>query len=202
MGGFTFRKMKESDVHKVSLIHTMAFKNFFLTSLGINFLSTYYRACIKNTNTIAYCTEDQYGNMIGFVTGCDWAKGYHKTIFFNNILRFGVSLAWSILKKPTILLRLAKNMEKNSDKADTGEYAELLSIGVNPEYKGSGVGRELLNLFHHEVKRRGGSRVVLTTDKLNNEAVLGFYKKAGYEIFYEFTTYPDREMYKLMSVLY
>lgn len=202
MSSFNFREINISDVQNVSLIHTYAFKNFFLTSLGIDFLKTYYRACIKNKNTIAYCAEDQYGNMVGFVTGSSWAKGYHKTVFLNNISQFLISLFWSFVNKPSIFLRLVKNIEKNHHENDNGEYAELLSIGVNPDFKGSGVGKELLNLFHQGVRSRGGLRVVLTTDKHNNDAVLAFYKKAGYEIFYEFTTYPNRNMYKLISILY
>jgi len=201
MSDFIFRQMRESDVSKISLIHTKAFKDFFLTSLGRGFLETYYSACLKHQNTIAFCAEDIEGNIVGFATGSSWAKGYHKSIFLNNMLNFIASLAISILLKPQILVRLFKNLEKNENKNDKGEYAELLSIGVNPDYKGGGVGKELLILFHKEVKSRGGKKVALTTDKLNNDVVLAFYKKSGYTILYDFITYPKREMYKLITVL-
>ncbi|PJE48032.1 MAG: GNAT family N-acetyltransferase [Sediminibacterium sp.] len=201
MSDFTIRKMVESDVSNVSFIHIKAFKNFFLTSLGKGFLETYYSACLKHQHTIAFCAEDLQGNLVGFATGSSWAKGYHRSIFMNNIFSFLTSLAVSIVKKPPILIRLFKNLEKNKHKYDMGEYAELLSIGVNPDYKGGGVGRELLTVFHDEVRKRGGVKVALTTDKLNNDPVLAFYAKAGYETFYEFTTYPKREMYKLMAII-
>ncbi|MBA4258957.1 MAG: GNAT family N-acetyltransferase [Chitinophaga sp.] len=201
MSDFTFRKMQESDVTKVSLIHTKAFHNFFLTSLGMGFLETYYSACLKHQHTIAFCAEDQQGNLIGFATGSSWASGYHKSIFLKNIFSFLASLAISILKRPQILIRLIRNLEKNEHKNDTGEYAELLSIGVNPNYKSGGVGKELLTVFHDEVKKRGGVNVALTTDKFNNDAVLAFYKKCGYTILYDFKTYPKREMYKLIAIL-
>ncbi len=201
MSDFRFRKMVESDVIKVSLIHTKAFKDFFLTSLGMNFLKTYYRACLKNQHTIAFCAEDNMGNLVGFATGSIWAKGYHKTIFLNNIISFIASLTFSILKNPRILIRLVMNLEKKENTNDTGEYAELLSICVNPDYKGGGVGKELLMVFHLEVKKRGGVKVALTTDKLNNEAVLAFYKKCGYTTLYDFIAYPKREMYKLIAII-
>lgn len=201
MSDYTFRKMQESDINEVSLIHTKAFNNFFLTSLGISFLKTYYSACLKHQHTIAFCAEDKQGNLIGFATGSSWAKGYHKSIFLNNTFSFLASLAFSILKRPQILIRLVKNLEKNENRNDTGEYAELLSIGVNPEYKGAGIGKELLTVFHGEVRKRGGGKVALTTDKYNNEAVLSFYKKAGYETFYEFKSYPQRVMYKLIAII-
>lgn len=201
MTDFIFRKMIESDITKVSLIHTKAFKDFFLTSLGKNFLETYYRACLKHQHTIAFCAEDLQGNLVGFATGSSWAKGYHKTIFLNNLLSFISTLVFSIFKNPQILIRLMKNLEKNENKNDTGEYAELLSIGVNPDFKGGGVGRELLQVFHAEAKKRGCVKVALTTDKINNDAVLAFYKKCGYKTLYDFTAYPNREMFKLIAIL-
>lgn len=201
MSEYRFRKMEYSDVKDVSLIHQAAFENFFLTTLGLKFLETYYKACLKNSQTIAYCAEDSKGKIVGFATGTLLAKGYHKTIFLKNWFFFLASLAISIVKKPSILIRLAKNLEKNERNDDKGDYAELLSIGVNPSCKGGGVGKALLNIFCQEVKNKGGSKIVLTTDKLNNEAVLGFYQKAGFEIYYEFITFPNREMYKLIALL-
>lgn len=201
MSEFSFRKMESSDVKEVSLIHKAAFKSFFLTTLGIRFLETYYKACLSNSQTIAYCALDSDGRIVGFATGTLLAKGYHKSIFLKHLFVFLSSLAISIIKKPNILIRLAKNLEKNEREDDNGNYAELLSIGVDPSCKGGGVGKILLNIFCQEVKNRQGSKIVLTTDKLNNDAVLGFYKKAGFDIYYEFKTYPNREMYKLISFL-
>lgn len=201
MSEFSFRKMEFSDIKEVSLIHKAAFKNFFLTTLGLSFLETYYKACLTNEKTIAYCALDRDGRIVGFATGTSLAKGYHKSVFLKHWLIFLSSLAISIVKKPNILIRLAKNLEKNEREDDKGNYAELLSIGVDPNCKGGGIGKILLNAFCQEVKNRKGSKIVLTTDKLNNDAVLGFYQKAGFDIYYDFKTYPNREMYKLISSL-
>lgn len=201
MSEYKFRKMVFSDVKEVSLIHQAAFKNFFLTTLGIRFLETYYEACLTNDNTIAFCALDNNGKIVGFATGTLLAKGYHKSIFLRHWFVFLASLAISIVKKPSILIRLARNLEKNERKDDKGDYAELLSIGVDPSCKGGGVGKTLLNFFRQEIKKRGGNKIVLTTDKLNNDSVLGFYQKAGFETYYEFSTYPNRKMYKLIALL-
>lgn len=201
MSEYSYRKMESTDVKEVSLIHQAAFENFFLTTLGLSFLETYYKACLKNQYTIAYCALDKDGKLVGFATGSLISKGYHKSVFLHHIFPFLISLAISILKKPTVLVRLAKNLEKTDQKDDDGDYAELLSIGVDPSCKGGGVGKTLLNYFKQEVKNRGGRRIVLTTDKMNNDAVLGFYKNLGFMIFYEFIAFPKREMYKLIAFL-
>ena len=92
-------------------------------------------------------------------------------------------------------------MEKNADFKDDGLYAELLSIAVSPALTGSGFGKALIERFEEEAKKRGCKRVALTTDFNNNNSVISFYKKSGYIVYYEFTAYPARRMYKLVKDL-
>jgi hypothetical protein len=40
---------------------------------------------------------------------------------------------------------------------------------------------------------------IIVPDTEKNYYVLRFYKSMGYEFFYEFTTYPNRKMYKLFK---
>lgn len=100
-----------------------------------------------------------------------------------------------------MLTRLAKNLDKNPSTSDDRNYAELLSIAILPQLKGSGTGKALLELFEEEVVIRGGQKIALTTDYENNERVIAFYQKCGYEIFYDFVTYPNRHMYKMIKTL-
>jgi ribosomal protein S18 acetylase RimI-like enzyme len=106
-----------------------------------------------------------------------------------------------LFSKPRALWRLVKNMEKNKIRIDDGLYAELLSIAVSPNVKGLGIGKELISHFEAEAKVRGCKKIALTTDYYNNDDVVAFYKKSGYKVFYEFTTYPNRKMYKLIKKL-
>lgn len=106
-----------------------------------------------------------------------------------------------LFSKPKAIIRLVNNLEKNTDKNDNGNYAELLSIGVLPDYNGQGIGKELIKKFEEEAKNKGCSEMALTTDFDKNSKVLEFYKSTGYEIYYEFITYPDRKMYKLKKNL-
>lgn len=196
-----FKQGNINDAKAIAQIHEKAFKDFFLTKLGINFLNTYYKSCLQDPLTVAICVSDLNGNIMGFASGCLKSKGYHKKIFINNFFSFSFSLLKSLLLDPKILFRLFKNLDKNKMVDDKGEYAELLSIGINPDIKGTGIGKELLLHFENEIKTRGGGEIALTTDSTNNESVINFYHKAGYELFYEFTTYPNRPMLKLIKTI-
>lgn len=47
----------------------------------------------------------------------------------------------------------------------------------------------------------GVKRLSLTTDKVNNESAIAFYQRNGYKVLYEFTAYPNREMYRFIKDL-
>ena len=196
-----YRLATKEDFRQMALIHRQAFRGFFLTSLGPGFLRAYYKAVLNCQMSIAVCVVDDYDVIQGFASGSIRAANYHRNLFKKNMLPFLIAVLWSALRNPAILFRLAKNLDKDQSKKDDRNYAELLSIAILPHLKGSGAGKTLLNLFEQEVIKCGGVKVTLTTDYENNDRVIAFYQKCGYEIFYDFTTYPNRHMYKMIKTL-
>ena len=47
----------------------------------------------------------------------------------------------------------------------------------------------------------GVKRLSLTTDKINNESAIAFYRSCGYRILYEFSAYPNRIMLRMIKDL-
>ena len=191
----------ETDYSQMTVVHARAFPGYFLTSLGKDFLSTYYKAVLRSEKAIAVCAVDEFENIIGFASGSIESSNFHRNLFNSNRLSFLLAVVKSALGKPSVFYRLAMNLEKNANHNDDNDYAELLSIAVLPEYKGNGIGKRLLENFEVEVKRRGGKKLALTTDYENNEAVVNFYQKCGYSVFYNFITYPNRRMFKMIKAL-
>jgi ribosomal protein S18 acetylase RimI-like enzyme len=196
-----YREVKKSEYKILADIHLEAFSDFFLTSLGKSFLRTYYKASLKSNESIAICAVNDENKTIGFSIGCIRSKGYHKRLIKQNLVLFLYEGLIIALRKPKALFRLANNLDKTAIITDDGNYAELLSIGVSPDSKGAGIGKEMLKLFEKEAVIRGCLKIALTTDYENNETVLEFYKRNGYQILYEFTSYPNRKMYKLIKDL-
>jgi ribosomal protein S18 acetylase RimI-like enzyme len=194
-----YRKVEKDEYCKLATLHLNAFNDFFLTSLGERFLKAYYKASLYNSESLAVCATDQYGLIQGFCIGCVESKGYHKRLLFHNFLALMFEAIVIFFSTPKALIRLLKNLDKTSNMKDSGNYSELLSIAVSPSFKDMGVGKSLLRLFEEEARKRGCKKVALTTDCNNNEPVISFYKRSGYELFYEFTTYPNRKMYKLIK---
>ena len=195
------RKATINDVNTIVKIHLDAFKGFFLTSLGSQFLKFYYSCFIKSDETVTMVAEED-GVIYGFSASTKVCKGFNSRLIKSNFLAFVMLSLKMLFTTPKSLLRLVKNLTKKGDSVEDDEdYAELYSIGVSKAAQGKGVGKLLLAESERIMKSEGVQRVSLTTDFYNNEKTVGFYNSMGYETFYEFVTYPNRKMYRLIKTL-
>lgn len=195
------RKATINDVDTIVEIHLNAFEGFFLTSLGAEFLRFYYSCFVRSNETVTMIAEEN-GVIYGFSASSKFCKGFNSRLIKSNLIAFGLLSFKLLLIKPISLLRLVKNLSKKGENViDNEDYAELYSIGVCKSAQGKGVGKMLLLKSEQVMKEEGVTHVSLTTDFDNNEQAVGFYHSMGYETFYEFITYPNRKMYRLIKTL-
>lgn len=195
------RKATINDVDTIVKIHLDAFKGFFLTSLGAQFLKFYYSCFIKSNETVTVVAEEN-GVIYGFSASTKVCKGFNSRLIKSNLFAFTILSLKMLFTTPKSLLRLVKNLTKKGESVEDDEdYAELYSIGVSKAAQGKGVGKLLLAESERVMKAEGVQRVSLTTDFYNNEQAVGFYHSMGYKTLYEFVTYPNRKMYRLIKTL-
>lgn len=195
----TYRVAVPSDYQAIAKIHKKSFDGFFLTELGDEFLELYYKTVLNSEETFAVCALDENSQLIGFATGCKNSIGYNKRLLLNNFLSYLFFIIKYLLIKPSKLYRLIKNFSKKAYKFDDGNYCELYSIAVLHDFKNKGIGDKLINQFENIAKKNKVSKITLTTDYFNNDYVIQFYKNKGFIIYYDFYTYPNRRMYKLIK---
>lgn len=195
------RKVKHKELNQIVNIHILAFKGFFLTELGERFLKTYYNSIrnSKNGILIGYFEDNE---LLGFCATTLISKGFNKRIIIDNLfdyIRVSIEL---LFKNPKAILRLYKNLSKTTTEIeDNGEYAELLSIAISPNHQGKGIGNALILELEKILLEKDIKKLSLTTDFYNNTKTLEFYYTLGYKIMYEFITYPNRKMYRLIKSL-
>ncbi|EAR12273.1 hypothetical protein PI23P_06605 [Polaribacter irgensii 23-P] len=194
-----YRAPTITESEEIAVIHLKTFKNFFLSSLGKSFLITYYTSCIKSKEAISICAVDGNNRIIGFCFGSLLSKGFHKKLIWSNLLPFTFQAISILFSKPKAIIRLITNLKKDANLEDDGDYSELLSIGVLVEKKGQGIGKGLIIAFEKECGKESVKKISLTTDFNSNDAVLSFYKSMGYIVYGQFTTYPNRKMFKLIK---
>lgn len=148
-------KASNMDVKRIVEIHLAAFEDFFLSSLGEGFLRIYYSSFIESRNGVVLCAK-KGDEVVGF-SACSYkSRGFNASLIKHNLIKFGIEAIMLLFTKPKALLRLAKNLNKESDDAtinDKGEYAELYSIAVSPSCQGEGIGKKLLIATEEDVKK-------------------------------------------------
>ncbi len=173
--------MTEKYLDDVIMVHLKAFREFFLTFLGERFLRLYYKGILRHERAIklVYIENDM---VKGFVVGTTAPAGFYSSLLKRDWLRFGIASIPAICKKPKSISRLLRALTKGRNTSNDESMAELSSLAVLPDSRCKGIGRDLVNSFLCEVKRRGGKTVYLTTDKRNNDRVNAFYEKNGFRI--------------------
>lgn len=196
------RKVEVNENRALAKLHMQVMPDFFLASLGEGFLTTYYKVVLRHPETICLLAEDENKNILGFVLGREKAKGYLKRILKSSLFTFVIEGIKLLFIKPKSLIRLVRNLDKvskDSSISDTQNYAEIGLIGVSPELKGQGIGHKLFEGFIGILKERNVANLSLTTDMDDNEQTITSYKAWGFTVMYEFKTYPDRRMLRLIK---
>lgn len=198
------RKASKADNKYLAQLHISVFSGFFLSTLGEKFLTTYYKVVLKHPETICLFAEDEEANICGYVLGRINAKGYLKRIVKSAPLVFIWEAIKLLFTRPKALFRLINNLDKKRDDSevrDEQDYAEIGLIGVLPQYKGQGIGHRLFNEFVEILKKNGVAKISLTTDADDNVNTLTAYKAWGFEVYYKFVSYPNRNMYRLIKTI-
>ena len=192
------RNMNLQDLDEVIFIHMNSFKNFFLSSLGEDFLYVYYKSVLLNSNSVCKVYVNTNNKILGFIVGSTDSRFFYRKLIISNLYSFLILGIKLFFKNPLFIYRLIMNLDKKKKNKEING-AEILSISVLNNVSSKGIGSKLLFEFEKKIKKNNIESISLTTDKYNNSNVLKFYDKNNYKIYYEFKSFPNRIMYKLIK---
>lgn len=188
------RRMEPNDVCQVITTHLASFPGFFLSFLGPRFLSLYYLNISRVPEGICYVYLNQNNEMVGFIVGALNPNGFYSRLLKRDWFRFTIASLGAVLKKPSIIKRLARAFLHPAGNPVGDDVAGLFSIGVLPEYQGKGVGKELVVAFFKDAEQRGCKKVYLTTDQEKNDKINAFYQSLGFNVERQYLTPEGRRM--------
>jgi ribosomal protein S18 acetylase RimI-like enzyme len=193
MKDLLIRPMQPQDARDVVNIHLDSFENFFLSSLGSEFLRLFYTAILEDESGISIVCEME-GKVAGFVVGTDRPSGFYKRLISKNIFSFGLAALPTAIKNPGQFPRLVRSLQVPQQYQKPDKQANLMSLAVSPAAQKKGIGRALIEEFANQCSRRRVDIINLTTDAQNNDQVNSFYQKFGFVLSHEFTTVEGRKM--------
>lgn len=188
------RPMERIDVPAVVSLHMQTFPGFFLTFLGPRFLALLYLSILEEPDGVAFVAVEGDGGPVGFVAGVTQQARFYSRLARRHLWSFGLAAAGAVMKKPSIVPRLARGLRRSGETVESSAAACLMSIGVSPKAQGTGAGRRLVNAFADELRLRSIDRFCLTTDRDGNEPVNAFYRSLGFSVARTFTTPEGRIM--------
>jgi ribosomal protein S18 acetylase RimI-like enzyme len=174
------------DSLEIASLHQRAFPKFFLTSLGLHFLSVFYDSVLSDPNGIGVGVfEDQ--RLVGFAIGTYKKANFYTSVLKKNSINLLFSCLTVLIKRPRNIIRLFNALvTKETEEAYISNNASLLSICTDPQFNNRGIGKEILKAFE-EIAFLKASSISLTTDAFDNDSVNTFYRKSGYIFLKEFT---------------
>lgn len=172
-----------------SLMHTL------LADLGLPMVLRYYQIARSDDSVIAICALDPSKKLIG------WAMGSPHPDRINSALRtpllwFAFQMLRVLFTHPFVFWQLISSVLSSSAEMEMKSDAiELTYIGVAPDQRGRGLGKDLLNAFIDASRGKGFRSVVLSVEKENGSAI-ALYQKAGLTITRTFSegTYKRHRM--------
>jgi len=188
------RPALRSDVREIVEIHEQAFRQFFLTRMGSEFLRRYYELVLGYESGILVVAEDEL-RVQGFACGFVNPARFYR-LMRSNLPQFLLPGLGAMVRNPLLLTGIVRGAERvhkaaNRDSADEGE---LSSIAVMPDAEGSGLGTELAQAFLSQAWSREAACVCLSTDAFGNEAANAFYRRVGFQQARQFLQHKGRWM--------
>jgi GNAT superfamily N-acetyltransferase len=187
------RRMKTEDVPEVVRVHLQSFQGFFLTILGAKFLYWLYRSFVDYETGVALVAEYRRA-IVGVVAGTTDQSRFYKLMLKKRWHRFAAAAAAAILRSPGIVSRLVRAVLYPRAASQAAAPGLLMSIAVDPNIKGLGVGGRLLNEYLSEMSNSGVYHISLTTDRDQNDGVNQFYQQKGFELSRCYMTPEGRAM--------
>ncbi|MGE5314218.1 MAG: GNAT family N-acetyltransferase [Acidobacteriota bacterium] len=190
----TIRSASEEDIPGIVSVHLASFQKFFLSCLGPRFLSLLYHEIMKQEGSLSLAAADEEGKVVGFAVGVANQASLYRRLAVHRWFAFAMAGSRAALAHPMIIPRLFQAFAYVGKSRAAACPALLMSIAVAPEGKGRGIGSDLVARFLDEMAERGVDKVSLTTDRDDNEATNGFYRKLGFSMVREYQTPQGRWM--------
>jgi ribosomal protein S18 acetylase RimI-like enzyme len=172
--------LKKNYSREAASLHINSISTGFISSLGTNFVTALYDAISEDSNSFGFVAIED-GKVLGFVAFSTNLSKLYKYVALKKGFKFAFVLIKSMLS-----LRVVKKVWDNlfypskMKKMDLPD-AELLSISVDPEGRGKGIAKQLIDAGFKECRKRkiGSVKVLVASENLPANQL---YQKCGFEL--------------------
>lgn len=179
MTDFKITTAGEYDIYSVALLHKQLFHDHFLGGFSVSILEKFYLSFLHENIVFLVCKDIKLEKIAGFVVG-----GYSKDLSRAKndfVVRNKLRIIFEILLKPNMWIDSLKRFFNKSSSNDNNKKEvsfRLLSIGVNENFQGTGIAKELTLKFEQILIQEDVNQYGLSVHADNIKAIK-FYEKSG-----------------------
>ena len=181
--------------------HIKAFPGEFTTLIGKRFIKGSYRFYITDPDGIVFVAVSSSGEVVGLVSG--GKPELRRQFSVKRVPLYSLDIVFSAIKNRYVRKRLCQHfctaakkivtkLKPTTDNVVTeepapgpaGTWSSLLSICSEPQWRGRGIGKALMEAFRSESAARGYKTMRLSVH-LDNDAAIALYKKCGWQVILE-----------------
>lgn len=159
------RSAVKKDYRRIAELHSSSITTGFLSTLGSDFLSELYKA-IHTQNTACLLVAETENSVCGFIAGTVNTKGLYKNVLLKNWYHFIIPFARFVFNVKVILRSfetLRYGFRKDKKNASNMYSAELLSVAVDSNVRGTGIGKELVESLEAFFKEKNITQYKVVT---------------------------------------
>ena len=172
-----------SDATAVAQLHKTAIPTAFLSSLRTDVLANIYRSMSGSPHATLAVAADGSQQVVGFVSGANSVKAFYLDFIRS---RFAWKAGWSFLISaqrhiPSLALRAFETVQYPFRKKATATdlpSAELLSIAVDEQWRGTPVAAQLMEALKHDFRQCDEQQFKVVVGEGNLRA-RRYYEKMG-----------------------
>ena len=168
------------NVSTIAALHIEGIKTGFISSLGIDFVTSLYEAIAESKLAFGFVAQEDK-KILGFVAFSTNMASLYKSVVLKKGLRFAFLLAGKMLSLQRIKKVFETLFYPGRVKKMKVPGAELLSIVVKEEGRSKGLATWLVEKGLEECTRRGIDKVKVLVGAAN-EPANKLYLKCGFEL--------------------
>jgi len=152
----------EKDLERLAGMHQKAFKGLFSSDMGKGFLKGLYKNIIYSDAGVCYAVRDpNTKKVVGFIAGTSNEKNLLPTSFK---IKSVYNLLLAVLRNPRTFTNVLRYIKKTRISSGINTRAELISIALEEEYQGKGLGSELVKTLEAWLRAEGIEKYKVFTD--------------------------------------
>lgn len=182
------RSAVQKDYRRIAELHSTSITTGFLSTLGADFLSELYKAMHAQNKACLLVAETE-NDVCGFIAGTIDTKGLYKSVLLKNWYQFLFPLVRFTFNLKVIsqsFETLNYGFRKEKDSIPNMCSAELLSVAVDTNVRGKGIGKELVESLEDYFSRNNITHYKVVTFSKDQNANK-FYLSCKFKLDRQFT---------------